>query len=391
MSSRGIVAAVDRRRVLALIVAIAVVATGAAATFAAAQTGYALEIDGAVDIPDTTYEVDGETVEVTEIGREAPGGTLTFDVEAPSGEYYVARIVDGEGDVRKIYSARGSESFEAELDYSVGTYAVVVTNESGDDREVYAAEPFVIQGYDVTQDVAASVDSDGTLTVDVTVEPRDDPPAFESVTVAVGDDSTRVVNEASRVNDTTYRTTIDAGQFADGEYTVVSGVRGDLAFDGTAREYYGISDAATVTVGGDSGTATATATATDTTTEPGGGSAPGGSSTATTTATATSTAGTATETPTSNGTATATRTEPSSDGTATATADAGGSETVTTTAGPTTGPTTTPPPATSVPSDGGTATADPDDTTETTGALVHPIGLALLLAVGLAALRRHEA
>ncbi|QZP38457.1 hypothetical protein [Halobaculum magnesiiphilum] len=383
MSSRTSDAAVDRRRLLALIAALAVVSTGAAAAFAAAQTGYAVEIDGAVDVPHTTYEAEGEMVEVTEVGRAELGGTLEFAVDAPSGEYYTVRVVNGEQDAVDVRSGFGSETFDISLDnYQVGTYVVVVTNESGDEREVYAAEPFVVQGYDVTQNVPDSVDSDGTFTVDVTISPRDDPPAFESVNVAVGDDSTRIVAEADRVNETTYRATVDAGQFEDGEYTVVSGVRGDLAFDDTAREYYGISDSTTVRVGSDSGTATATATDS-------GGSG-GDSGTGSTTGTAT------TEAPTSNATATA------SDTTATATTDTPGSET--TTPGPTVGPTTTAPPATTSPTDGDTATPSSDDesggdgddsgdsggSTETTGALVHPLGLALLVAVGLVALRRRE-
>lgn len=377
--------------VVAAVVAVLVVAAVVPAALAATDPNYSVAIDGAVAVPAVEYTADGETVEVTAIGRYTSQDTLRFSVDAPDGEYYTVRIVDGEQTAVETEAGRGDDEFSVPLRYyDVGTYVVAVTDESGDQRELLAAQPFVVGGYAVEQSVPERVEPDDTFTVTATVEERGSAPSFTDVTVAVGDDSTRVVRNATRVNDTAWSATFDASTFGTGEFTVVTGVRGDPAFDDTTRELLGMSGSGTVSIREATPTPTATATATATTTA---------DSTATATATATTTT-----TPT-NSTDTAT----SSDGTDTPTTTTAAE--TDTTPPPTTGPTTTAPPET----DGNATTATPivgttaapdsnatagdvttradtdgsgdgddeDGLTATSAPLFGPLGYLLLLVVGL--------
>lgn len=339
------------RRVAVVVTLVTVVLAGASAAFAATNDQYALSIDGSVDIPTTTYSAEGETVEVSQIGRGVPSDDLSFSVDAPAGEYYTVRIVNSEETVVETTAGRGSDTFEIPLQYyDVGTYVIAVTNESGNETQVYAAEPFVVSGYTVTQNAPTSVERDGTFSVDVTIEERDSPPAPTGITVTVGDGDDRVVRDATKVNDSTYVAEFDASEFDTGEYTVVSGVRGEMGFDGSAREYYGISNSDSLTVT-TAQTETATPTPNDSTGDGTNGAGGGSSQTATPTATPTPTA-TATPTVTSTATPTATPTATST-------------------------PTATPTETTSVtPTPTGSG-----ESTETTGALVHPLGLGVLAAL----------
>ncbi|GAA0220667.1 hypothetical protein [Halobaculum roseum] len=382
------------RRALVLVSVAAVIVAGASVAIAGTNPAYSIAISDddivdLIDVPATTYTAEGETVEVTQFARTGQEGILRYAVEAPSGESYTVKIVDSEGTLVETTAGTGDDTFETYPEnYQVGTYVIAVTNESGDQREVNAAEPFVVRGYTVTQDAESTVEPDGTLRVDVTIAPEGSPPEFTSVTVTVGDDSTRVVQNATRINETAYYAEFDAYQFDEGEYTVVSGVRGEVGFDGTAREYYGVSDTSTVEVTSDAGTATATATE-----DGSGGSTGGGSSAGSTTATETATPTTATGTTTA-GTPAANETEdPNGTVTPTDTATADGS-TATTTPGPTTGPTTTAANAddTSTTEQTGDKSSErgDDGTTETTGALFHPLGFLLVFGISLAALRYHS-
>ncbi|WP_435065489.1 hypothetical protein [Halobaculum sp. EA56] len=252
------------------ILAVAVLMLGAAsgtATLNATDPDYGVSIDGASDVPPVEFESEGTTVEVTQIGHATNQDVLRFDVDAPDGEYYTVRVVNSEQTVVETDAGRGSDSFELSLRYyDVGTYVIAITDESGDQREVLAAEPFVVSGYVVNHSAPSRVDPDGTLRVNVTVDPRGDPPAFTDITVAVGDDDTQVVHNATRVNETTFTATFDMDEFARGEYTVVAGVRGELGFNGTVREFLGVSTSTTVSVAEAKETATPTATSTNSTT-----------------------------------------------------------------------------------------------------------------------------
>lgn len=372
------------RHLLVLCAVLLVTVTGASVALGTDHPNYGLDIDGGVAVPPVTYSAEGESVEVATIARATSDGTLSFSVDAPAGEYYTVRIVDSEQRVVETDAGRGDESFEVPLRYyDVGTYVIAVTNESGDSREVYAAKPFVVEGYEVTQEADTSVDADGTIRVTATVEERGDPPAFSAVTVTVGNGSFRTVVEAERANATAYVAEIDASPFAPGEYTVVSGVRGGPAFDDTARELFGLSDSATVTVTEESGEA-GTAGSTATTEPPSSGSGSSAGAGATTTASGTGTTVVGTSTLTSTATATAT---PQSADESTGTTTAAG------TAGRTSGSTVTEPTGTTTTTnaavtDTATATDTIAGTTETTGGLFHALGYALLLTASLVALRR---
>ncbi|MXR42412.1 hypothetical protein GRX01_13820 [Halobaculum sp. WSA2] len=385
--------------VVAAVVAVLVVASVVPAALAATDPNYSVAIDGAVAVPAVEYTADGETVEVTDIGRYTSQDTLRFSVDAPDGEYYTVRIVDGDQTAVETEAGRGDDDFSVSLRYyDVGTYVVAVTDESGNQRELLAAQPFVVGGYTVDQSVPERVDPDDTFTVTATVEERGNAPSFTDVTVAVGDDSTRVVRNATRVNDTAWSATFDASTFGTGEFTVVTGVRGDPAFDDTTRELLGMSGSGTVSIRETTPTPTATATATPT---------------ATTTAT-TNTTTTTTNTTTANTTTTETAT--SSDGTATSTATATAG--TSTTPPPTTGPTTTAPGTdadgtTPTPTAGTTVTpdsnatvgdvttradtdgtgdgrSDGDGSTATSAPLFGPLGYLLALVVGLCLLAVHD-
>lgn len=374
----------DTRRWFALcaVFLVAASATSASVALGTDHPGYAVDIDGAVAVPSVTYSADGETVEVTAIARATAADTLSFAVDAPAGEYYTVRIVDSEQNAVETTGSWGDDTFRVPLhSYDVGTYVVAVTNASGDTREVYAAAPFVVSGYDVTQETDASVDADGTLHVTATVEVHGDPPAFDTVTVVVGNESHRTEMTAERVNESTYAAEIDASTLAPGEYTVVTGVRGDRAFDGTVRELLGLSADATVTVKDSTSTTAGTATAgTPTTTD--GASEAGDAGGATVTATP-RTGSTATVTPVD--TATDSTTSTATTTTAADTSDGANATATTATAGTVAGAdgTTEGTPET----DAGGVTATPETpaggTTAATGALFGPLGYVLLLTVSL--------
>jgi hypothetical protein len=295
---------------------------------AAGDDTYDITLDQSVDVPERTLDTDSGEFTISTIGRYADDGTVEATTSGPEDTTYAIRLIDSEERLRQSEYSTGDGSADFALDrFPVGTYAVVITNQS-DAEDVKTVAPFVIYGYTVTQSTPSEVEEDSTLDVELSLtkvdSQVDEPP--EGVEVALGNDSTSLTAEASRTSGLNYTAEIDVGSLSPGEYSLYTGVQRDNTVYGE-QELIGV-DTYSVSVTESTSTETetpedSTETATETSQGGAGGApAPGGTATATpegtTAVTETSTPSTETTAP-QDPTATATSapssppTDPSSD------------------------------------------------------------------------------
>lgn len=301
-----------------LVAAVAILLVTSAA---AGDDAYDITLDQSVDIPERTLDTDAGEFTISTMGRYADDGTVEATTSGPENATYAIRLVDSEERLRQSAYTTGDGSAEFSLDrFPVGTYAIVITNES-DAEDAKEAAPFVIYGYTVSQSTPGEVEEDSTLNVELSLtkvnRQVDEPPA--GVEVALGNDSTSIRTDATRTSGLNYTAEIDVSSLSPGEYSLYTGVQRDNTVYGY-KELIGV-DTYPVSVT-EATTPTPSPTETETTQEStgtessqgAGAPAPAGTATdaATRTADGTTTAtATGTSTPRTPSTATAASSPPS--------------------------------------------------------------------------------
>lgn len=196
---------------------------------AAGDDTYDITLDQSIDIAERTIDTDSGKFTVSTMGRYADDGTVEATTSGPGNTTYAIRLVDSEERLRQSEYVTGDGSPEFSLDrFPVGTYAIVITNQS-DAEDVKRTAPFVIYGYTVTQSTPSEVEEDSTLDVELSLkkeEPEvDEPPA--GVEVVLGNDSTSIITNATRTSGLNYTAEINVSSLSPGEYSLYTGVQRD--------------------------------------------------------------------------------------------------------------------------------------------------------------------
>lgn len=272
-----------------LIALLVVAATLAFAGPGAGSSHYAITADPSVDTAATEREVFNEPVEVEDIARADPDGSVVVAVSAPSGEQTRVIIYNEDKDI--LYNSNlESGSYDVSFDFGPanldpGSYAIVLDHEGS----IVDAMPLVLSGYRVTVDAPGSVTQGDSITVTAEVTVVDATKPIDRVQVVVGDeDNNRRVTLDGPGGAGTYEKTFTVDQLPAGDYKLYVGVQGEQVFQGR-QELLGVSDShdfaiEASTTSSTTTTATTTTTTTATTTASGGalpgggGAAPGGGS-----------------------------------------------------------------------------------------------------------------
>lgn len=230
-----------------------------------AADSYALASPAAVDTPDRTVTVGGNTYQVTNAVRVAGGTPFTIRPTAPNNATFDLYLYNSDQAVTGIKTdlTDGSDPSFATDDRPPGSYVVALFYQG----RFEAILPVVVMGYRVSATHDGPVRAGEALTV--TAEIREEPaaPNVSAVEAVVTNASTdRVVTRVpmDRQAAGTYETsvTVDAA----GAHKVYVNVRGEQRVRGQ-RELLGFSDAVSLTVTpGATQTATPSATLTPTST-----------------------------------------------------------------------------------------------------------------------------
>lgn len=352
----------SRSSIAACVLVGALLTAGMASVSVSAAT-YELGSPTAVDTPDRTVSVGGDSFVVSESARVSQGERIVLDTTGPSGISYDVELRDSDRSFVADTEATGTDRVSfATGSLEPGTYfAALYANGSYE-----ALLPVVVKGYSVEMTAPDTAEAGTSFSVSTTLTEETSTAAPSAVEVAVaeaGSEDIVVQKSLSADGSMTYTGSVSVSDT--GEYNVYIFVRGQDELNGQ-RVFLGLSDpqslevveaaeeTATPTDGGSGGAAGG-----------GGGGGAGGAAVDSSTATAT-----ATPTPTPTATATPTTTP-----TPTATATPTPTEVVTETSAPTSTDTAT-----------AMATATDSNTTSTSapvGAL--PLLFALLVCGGLAA------
>ncbi|MFT4947260.1 MAG: hypothetical protein ACI8TL_001500 [Natronomonas sp.] len=195
-------------------------------------SGYSVSVSGETDVPSWTFEVDGESYTADSVAIVSDGD-ISFTTTAPSSDSsYNAYLYDRDGNIVQQRSLEGDDSGSFSTSCSScspGTYLVAVS-----DEEIEDAKPVIIEGHSVDISAPSSVDTDSTVTIDITTSGNP-----SSVELIIGqDDPTRIEAEGSGGE---YTATIDGSEFDTGEYTLYGAtLNGD--------ELTGLSDSASLTI-----------------------------------------------------------------------------------------------------------------------------------------------
>lgn len=207
---------------------------------------HSISIDGSVDIPDQTVSTEFGEATISEVGKEETGNTLAVSADAPANDSYVLRIIDNQQRNLESRSVAGSVDEEFILDrFEPGTYIVAITKNNGDDAE--AVEPFVVEGYRVTQQTAdVTKGADITIEIKLTkINNRVGSPQAVNVTLFKNEEVR--TTEAKKVENLQYNATFETDSLSTGEYEFYTGVESGGSIYGY-DELIGLSSKGRVTI-----------------------------------------------------------------------------------------------------------------------------------------------
>lgn len=269
-----------------------------------AGSDYSLSADDDTEIPERTFEYEGDEFAVDSIVQRSPGESITVQSSGHDGESYDLNFRNADGDfVASASPADSTETFSTD-NRDPGTYAIILATNQ---RE--AILPVVIAGYEVTvEEIPAEAESGSTITVELAVTATELSGQPDSVEVVLGNGQETLRVDASQGSDGSYTADVPLDGLDAGTYSVYGVTLIDSDASEVDQELVGLSSVQKLDV-----TESSTDDSTDDSQTSGGGGTDGGTDDGTptsTTATATPTNGTATETATPDGsTATSTATE----------------------------------------------------------------------------------
>ena len=207
-----------------------------------ADTEYEISVEGSVDTPTRTVELEGATYNVSAIGKAESGESIDVTVQAPDPDQdYDVYLYNSDRQIVEGESGEGNDTVTFDLtDLDAGTYVFAV-QERGANQVIH---PFIIKGFDTTIDAPTSATVGDDVTVEVTTDQLSDNATNDRVEVVIAGDA-QLTRTTATGNDDTYTATIDTGGLDPGSYRVYANVRGEeVVFD--ERVIFGVSDAQTL-------------------------------------------------------------------------------------------------------------------------------------------------
>ena len=207
-----------------------------------ADTEYEISVEGSVDTPTRTVELEGATYNVSAIGKAESGESIDVTVQAPDPDQdYDVYLYNSDRQIVEGESGEGNDTVTFDLtDLDAGTYVFAV-QERGANQVIH---PFIIKGFDTTIDAPTSATVGDDVTVEVTTDQLSDNATNDRVEVVIAGDE-QLTRTTATGSDDTYTATIDTGGLDPGSYRVYANVRGEeVVFD--ERVIFGVSDAQTL-------------------------------------------------------------------------------------------------------------------------------------------------
>lgn len=206
---------------------------------AVSAADHAVTVDGAIEVPERTVSVGGESYEVSSLARVPRGEPLRAQTSGVDETGYRLYLHDDRGtvvDQRYVApSADGTVTFDTSA-YEPGSYVLSLYH----DGTYYDPQPVVIPAYDVSVDTPEpGLDETGTISVSLTE--REAGHTVQRVTVVVSNETVTRRYPASRV-DGEHIVPVDEIRLAPGTYTVYAVAANGNDAPGPTNELIGTSD-----------------------------------------------------------------------------------------------------------------------------------------------------
>jgi hypothetical protein len=202
---------------------------------------HTVSVDGAMEIPERTVAVGGESYHVSSLARVPRGEQIRAQTSGASDAGYRVYLHSADGTVVDqqyvAVAADGTVTFDTST-YAAGSYVLSVY----EDGTYYDPHPVVIPAYDVAIDTPeAGLDSDEDSNISVALTERESGHAVQQVMVVISNVTTTQRYPASQVNGA-YVVELDAVQLTPGSYSVYAVVVTENDAPGPSNEVIGISD-----------------------------------------------------------------------------------------------------------------------------------------------------
>ncbi|QCJ45992.1 hypothetical protein [Haloprofundus sp. MHR1] len=215
-------------RVGAVLVSVLLLLSGGAVVLAD-NPDYSISVQNNVDVPDRTLTLQGTDYDVSEIGSVDSGEDIVVNTDGPDGETY--RVLLYNSNEQREYqsdlqSGSSTVSFDTE-GLTPGSYLAAIYGPQGDVEQVH---PVVINAYDISQSIPASVTAGETVDVTIDVSARQNAPEMSEVEVAVvaQGDTTQRVTATKEGDEYIASVTFDSS----GSYELYTTVRGTDTYNG---------------------------------------------------------------------------------------------------------------------------------------------------------------
>lgn len=210
--------------------------------------GHTVSVDGAMEVPERTVTVGGESYQVSSLARVPRGEQLRAQTSGVDDAGYRVYLHDADGtvvDQRYVAAAAdGAVTFDTST-YEAGSYVLSLYH----DGSYYDPHPVVIPAYDVavdTSEITPDGDEDGEISV--TLSEREPGHTVRQVTVVVSNATATRRYPASQV-DGEYVVRLDATRLASGTYAVYAVVVNGNDAPGPTNEVIGISGSSRIEAG----------------------------------------------------------------------------------------------------------------------------------------------
>ncbi|WP_083902881.1 hypothetical protein [Natrinema versiforme] len=214
-------------------VVLVVLATVSVAVPVASQSDYSLEVVNSVSTPEETIELEGTEYQVNGVGVIEPGEPI--EIQVSSSEQYRIFLynTDEKSEYDEVWNAdkthvkMGTE--DDALDTSnlePGTYMLSLEPRGEGRQEVY---PVVVQEFGLTVEFPETVEAGEEAEFTASIDPTEAASNVDTVDVAIWNDDSEEVTELELESDGDgmYSTTVQSGEFDEGEYNVYGGVLGE--------------------------------------------------------------------------------------------------------------------------------------------------------------------
>lgn len=230
------------RRITFILLCVVIMLLFALSPPVGATDDYDLSVSNSFDTPEESFTIDGQTFTVDSITAVDPGEQISVSVTAPEDQRFDVDLYNTDKHVIDFERGEGSETVHFQTDgLDPGTYVLGLYSDSN----YQIVQPVVINGYDITLEYAADIEPGEDVEITASIEPITDVEDPAAVEIAIWNDETRITDEMTAVDQSTYETTISIEE--EGIFQVNVGLQTDETVDGNPV-VIGIADGDSLTV-----------------------------------------------------------------------------------------------------------------------------------------------